>query len=149
MAPFWFLAPPSGFWPLLLLHPGDGPACTPPKDDIQVNLIWKNHHKVSQPKQLKPNFPRVSQIMTKSKTFTLKQNLTCANCGIYAATCGICHEHACWPNYSSNKFHIHFLSTFSITTACCFRQTCSHGGHSGAVPPNFVAPKFCCVQTIF
>ena len=23
--PFWFLAPPSGFWPPLLLNPGDGP----------------------------------------------------------------------------------------------------------------------------
>ena len=23
--PFWFLPPPSGFWPPLLLHPGDGP----------------------------------------------------------------------------------------------------------------------------
>jgi len=26
--PFWFLAPPSGFWPPLLLHPGDGPELT-------------------------------------------------------------------------------------------------------------------------
>ena len=24
--PFWFLAPPTGFWPPLLLNPGDGPA---------------------------------------------------------------------------------------------------------------------------
>jgi len=23
--PFWFLVPPSGFWPPLLLNPGDGP----------------------------------------------------------------------------------------------------------------------------
>jgi len=23
-SPFWFLAPPSGFWPPLLLNPGDG-----------------------------------------------------------------------------------------------------------------------------
>jgi len=26
--PFWFLAPPSGFWRPLLLHPGDGPELT-------------------------------------------------------------------------------------------------------------------------
>jgi len=25
--PFWFLAPPSGFWPPLQLNPGDGPEC--------------------------------------------------------------------------------------------------------------------------
>jgi len=24
MTPFWFLAPPSGFWPPLLLNPGEG-----------------------------------------------------------------------------------------------------------------------------
>jgi len=23
--PFWFLAPPSGYWPPLLRNPGDGP----------------------------------------------------------------------------------------------------------------------------
>jgi len=23
--PFWFMSPPSGFWPSLLLKPGDGP----------------------------------------------------------------------------------------------------------------------------
>jgi len=31
----------------------------------------------------------VSQILTKRKTFPLKQNLTCANFGVYAATCNV------------------------------------------------------------
>ena len=29
--PFWFLAPPSGFWSPLLLNPGDGPVHTHPE----------------------------------------------------------------------------------------------------------------------
>ena len=29
--PFWFLAPPSGFWLPLLLNPGDEPESTPPQ----------------------------------------------------------------------------------------------------------------------
>jgi len=43
-SPCWFLAPPSGFWPPLLLNPGDGPAmvtrrprnCTP----LVTRLRW-------------------------------------------------------------------------------------------------------------
>ena len=34
----------------------------------------------------------VPQIMSETKSFSLNQNLTCANYGIYAATCVICHE---------------------------------------------------------
>jgi len=31
----------------------------------------------------------VSQTMTKRKTFPLKQNLTCANYGVYVTTCNV------------------------------------------------------------
>jgi len=34
----------------------------------------------------------VSQIISKTKTFPLNQNLTCADYGIYVATCVLCHE---------------------------------------------------------
>lgn len=34
----------------------------------------------------------VSQIMSKTKTLPLSQNLTCANYGICLATCVLCHE---------------------------------------------------------
>jgi len=36
--------------------------------------------------------PNVSQLLTKTKTFKLNQSLTCADFGIYVATCVICHE---------------------------------------------------------
>jgi len=35
---------------------------------------------------------RVSQIMSKTKTFLLNQHLTCTDYGIYVATCVPCHE---------------------------------------------------------
>ena len=46
--------------------------------------------------------PRVSQIMSKTKTFPLNQNLTCANYGIYVATCVLCHEQ--YVGQTKNKF---------------------------------------------
>jgi len=36
--PFWFLAPPSGFWPALLLNPGDGPA--PNQHCLPTSSYW-------------------------------------------------------------------------------------------------------------
>ena len=46
--------------------------------------------------------PNVSQLLTKTKTFKLNQSLTCANFGIYVATCVICHEQ--YFGQTSNKF---------------------------------------------
>ena len=46
--------------------------------------------------------PCVSQIMSKTKTFRPNQNLTCANYGIYAATCVICNEQ--YVGQTKNKF---------------------------------------------
>jgi len=43
-------------------------------------------------KHNKSMVPRVSQIMSKTKTFPLNHNLTCADYGIYVATCVPCHE---------------------------------------------------------
>jgi len=43
-------------------------------------------------KHNKSTVPRVSQIKSKTKTFPLNQNLTCANYGIYIATCLLCDE---------------------------------------------------------
>jgi len=40
--------------------------------------------------------------MSKINTFPLNQNLTCANFGIYAATCVICHEQ--YVGQTKNKF---------------------------------------------
>jgi len=36
--------------------------------------------------------PNVSHLLTKTKTFKLNQSLTCADFGIYIATCVMCHE---------------------------------------------------------
>jgi len=46
--------------------------------------------------------PNVSQLLTKTKTFKLNQSLTCADFGIYVATCVICHEQ--YVGQNSNKF---------------------------------------------
>jgi len=46
--------------------------------------------------------PNVSQLLTKTKTFKLNQSLTCADFGIYVATCVICHEQ--YVGQTSNKF---------------------------------------------
>jgi len=45
---------------------------------------------------------RVSQIMSKTKTFLLNQNLTCANYGIHVATSVLCHEQ--YVGQTKNKF---------------------------------------------
>ena len=46
--------------------------------------------------------PNVSQLLTKTKTFKLNQSLTCADFGIYVATCVICHEQ--YVSQTSNTF---------------------------------------------
>ena len=46
--------------------------------------------------------PNVAQLLTKTKTFKLNQSLTCADFGIYVATCVICHEQ--YVGQTSNKF---------------------------------------------
>jgi len=46
--------------------------------------------------------PNVSQLLTKTKTFKLSQSLTCADFGIYVATCVVCHEQ--YVGQTSNKF---------------------------------------------
>ena len=43
----------------------------------------------------------VSQLLTKTKTFKLNQSLTCADFGIYVATCVICHVQ--YVGQTSNK----------------------------------------------
>jgi len=48
-------------------------------------LLWKNNTST---------VPNVSQLLTKTKAFKLNQSLTCADFGIYVATCVICHEHS-------------------------------------------------------
>ena len=53
-------------------------------------------------KNNKSMVPNVSQLLTKTKTFKLNQSLTCADFGIYVATCVICHEQ--YVGQTSNKF---------------------------------------------
>ena len=53
-------------------------------------------------KNNKSMVPTVSQLLTKTKTFKLNQSLTCADFGIYVATCAICHEQ--YVGQTSNKF---------------------------------------------
>jgi len=53
-------------------------------------------------KHNKSMVPRVSQIMSKTKTFQLNQNLTCANYCIYVATYVLCHEQ--YVGKTKNKF---------------------------------------------
>jgi len=52
--------------------------------------------------------PCVSQILGKNKTFPLNQKLTCANHGIYVATCVICHEQ--YAGQTKNKFSMRWSS---------------------------------------
>ena len=53
-------------------------------------------------KNNKSMVPNVSQLLAKTKTFKLNQSLTCADFGIYVATCVICHEQHI--GQTSNKF---------------------------------------------
>jgi len=53
-------------------------------------------------KNNKSMVPNVSQLLTKTETFKLNQSLTCADFGIYVATCVICHEQ--YVGQTSNKF---------------------------------------------
>ena len=53
-------------------------------------------------KNNKSMVPNVSQLLTKTKTLKLNLSLTCADCGIYVATCVICHEQ--YVGQTSNKF---------------------------------------------
>jgi len=66
--------------------------------------------------------PCVSQIMGKIKTFPLNQKLTCANHGIYVATCVICHEQ--YVGQTNNKFSMRWSShrSNSIRPNCEFDQ---------------------------
>jgi len=57
---------------------------------------------VNNAKHNKSMVPCVSQVMSKTKTFPLNQNLTCANYGIDAATCVICHKQ--YVGQTKNKF---------------------------------------------
>jgi len=59
-------------------------------------------------KHNKSMIPCVLQIMTKTKSFPLKQNLTRPNYGIYMATCVICHEQ--YVGQISNKFSVRWSS---------------------------------------
>jgi len=59
-------------------------------------------------KHNKSMVPCVSQIMCKNKTSPLNQKLTCANHGIYEATCAICHEQ--YIGQSKNKFSTRWSS---------------------------------------
>ena len=53
-------------------------------------------------KNNKSMVPNVSQLLTETKTFKLNQSLTCADFGIYVATCVICHEQC--VGQTNNKF---------------------------------------------
>ena len=59
-------------------------------------------------KNNKSMVPNVSQLLTKTKTFKLNQSLTCADFGIYVATCVICHEQ--YVGQTSNKFSKRLLA---------------------------------------
>ena len=59
-------------------------------------------------KHNKSMVPSVSQIMGKNKTFPLNQKLTCANHGIYVATCAICNEQH--VGQTKNKFYTRWSS---------------------------------------
>jgi len=59
-------------------------------------------------KHKKSMVPYVSQIMSKNKTFPLNQKLTCANHGIYVATCVMCHEQ--YVGQTKNKFSTRWSS---------------------------------------
>ena len=60
------------------------------------------HFVVAMEKNNKSMVPNVSQLLTKTKTFKAKPSLTCADFGIYVATCVICHEQ--YVGQTSNKF---------------------------------------------
>ena len=68
-----------------------------------INVLCGNHGKHN-----KSMVPCVSQIMGKNKTFPLNQKLTCANHGIYVATCVICHEQ--YVEQTKNKFSTRWSS---------------------------------------
>ena len=53
-------------------------------------------------KNSKSMVTNISQLLTKTKTFKLNQSLTCADFGIYVATCAMCHEQ--YVGQTSNKF---------------------------------------------
>ena len=59
-------------------------------------------------KHNKSMVPCVPQIMCKNETFLLNQKLTCANHGIYVATCVICHEQ--YVGQTKNKFSMRWSS---------------------------------------
>jgi len=80
--------------------------------DLALNKTQKQIKRVSRPckggalcgcygKNNKSVVPYVSQFMTKNIAFPLNQSLTCANYGIYVATCVIYHEQ--YVNQTSNK----------------------------------------------
>jgi len=46
--------------------------------------------------------PKVTALYSKGKLFPLRQMLTCANYGIYVATCKLCGEQ--YVDQTSNKF---------------------------------------------
>jgi len=94
----------------------------------------------------------VLQTMTKSKTFPLKQNLTCANYGVYVATCNL---------FFSLRYFGHFCETFGhwhISIICLtdvlklalltFYQR-SVLSHSDEHQCGFVALLDECRQTVF
>ena len=60
------------------------------------------HFVVAMENDNKSMVPNVSQMLTKTTTFKLNQSLTCADFGIYVATCVICHEQ--YVGQTSNKF---------------------------------------------
>jgi len=82
--------------------------------DLALNNTRKQNNGGSRPcehcalcgcygKNNKSMVPNVSQLLTKTKTLKLNQSLTCADIGIYVATCVICHEQ--YVGQTSNKFY--------------------------------------------
>ena len=58
-------------------------------------------------KNNKPMVPNVSQLLTKTKTFTLNQSLTWADFGIYVATCHLYTKHT--------RIHCYFCRTTKLS----------------------------------
>jgi len=91
------------------LHPTCFWCWTIPNHVLKKYKYCGNHGKHN-----KSMVPCISQIMGKNKTFSLNQKLTCANYGIYVATCVICHEQ--YVEQTNNKFCTRWSSPQVIGT---------------------------------
>ena len=100
--------------------------------------------------------PDVSQLLTKTKTFKLNQSLTCADFGIYVATCVICHEQYVgqtsskvskrWSAYRSN-WNKQDCKTDSDKEQMALSRHCSQNHGTINKPPLLEAYRYFCRTT--